>query len=77
MRLEIRCSIRLSYAPSGAEIILPALGAIPNGLHRASRRNWVLSGKKDGGRYRIRIRLKTSTKGLNKHGWQISVLVST
>ena len=43
--LEIRCSIRLSYAPLGVEIILPAVGVIPNLLYQMHARKLGIRGK--------------------------------
>jgi hypothetical protein len=45
-KLEIRCSIRLSYAPLGIEIILPAVGVIPNRLYRVHARKPGIGEKK-------------------------------
>jgi hypothetical protein len=52
--LEIRCSIRLSYAPSCRDYSTRSRGYPKRAPPGRIDRNWGQSGEKDGGRYRIR-----------------------
>ena len=53
--LEIRCSIRLSYAPSGYRDYSTRSRSYPKRAAQDERQKLgTVGGKKDGGRYRIR-----------------------